>query len=85
MISRPKYFADPPEELSLPYGDDMGMMTDLSESFTRAVNAVLLVAALLAFVTTALVSTFITRRIVSPMQQVKEASQRYTNPLGASG
>ena len=36
MISRPNYFADLPDEFSRPYKDDMGRMTDLTESFTRA-------------------------------------------------
>lgn len=53
-----------------------GMMTDLTESFSRAVNEVLLVAASLAFVTAVLVSTFVTRRIVKPVQAMKAASQR---------
>jgi histidine kinase len=57
-------------------GGSMGMMTDLSESFTRAVNEVLLVAASLAVVTAVLVSTFVTRRIVRPVQEMKEASRR---------
>jgi histidine kinase len=55
---------------------DTSMMTDLTESFSRTVNEVLLVAALLAFVTAVLVSTFITRRIVQPVQAMKAASQR---------
>ena len=53
-----------------------GMMTDLTESFSRAVNEVLLVAASLAVVTAVLVSTFVTRRIVKPVQAMKAASQR---------
>lgn len=57
-------------------GSNMGMMTDLSESFTRAVNEVLLVAASLAFVTAVLVSTFVTRRIVRPIQEMTVASRR---------
>lgn len=57
-------------------GGNMGMMTDLSESFARAVNEVLLVAASLAVVTAVLVSTFVTRRIVRPVQEMKGASRR---------
>jgi len=57
-------------------GGSTGMMTDLTESFSRAVNEVLLVAASLAFVTAVLVSTFVTRRIVKPVQAMKAASQR---------
>jgi len=57
-------------------GDMGGMMADLSENFSRAINEVLLVAATAAFVTALLVSTFITRRIVSPIQEMKRVSQR---------
>ena len=57
-------------------GGSTDMMTDLTESFSRAVNEVLLVAASLAVVTAVLVSTFITQRIVQPVQQMKKASQR---------
>ena len=63
-------------QMSAMMGADMGMMTDLTESFTRAVNEVLLVAASLAFVTAVLISTIVTRRIVKPVQQMKNASQR---------
>lgn len=54
----------------------MGMMTDLSASFTRAINEVLLVATSLAIVTAVLVSTLVTRRIVRPIQEMKGASRR---------
>jgi len=58
-------------------GENMGgMMADLSENFRRAVNEVLLVAAMAAFITAVLVSTFVTRRIVTPIQEMKRASQR---------
>jgi len=63
-------------EMASMMGGSMGMMTDLTESFTRAVNEVLLVAASLAFVTAVLISTFVTRRIVRPVQAMKAASQR---------
>ncbi len=63
-------------QMSAMMGGDMGMMTDLTESFTRAVNEVLLVATSLAFVTAVLVSTFVTRRIVKPVQAMKQASRR---------
>lgn len=56
-------------------GGNMGMMTDLNESFARAVNEVLLVAASLAVVTAVLVSTFVTRRIVQPVEEMKKASR----------
>ncbi len=60
-------------------GGNTGMMTDLTENFTRAVNEVVLVAASLAFVTAVLVSTFVTRRIVKPVQAMTAASQRIAN------
>jgi histidine kinase len=53
-----------------------GMMADLTENFRTAVNEILLVAAGIATVTAVLVSGFVTRRIVSPVQQMKEASRR---------
>ncbi|MCB9010050.1 MAG: HAMP domain-containing protein [Ardenticatenaceae bacterium] len=56
-----------------------GMMTDLTANFRTAVNEILLVAAGIATVTAVLVSSFVTRRIVSPVQQMKEASQRIAN------
>ena len=63
-------------QMSTMMGGSTGMMTDLTESFGRTVNEVLLVAASLAFVTAVLVSTFVTRRIVKPVQEMKAASQR---------
>ncbi|MGB3717748.1 MAG: ATP-binding protein [Candidatus Promineifilaceae bacterium] len=58
-------------------GDDMGgMMGDLTENFQRAINEVLLIAALAATVTAVLVSSFVTRRIVSPIEEMTRASQR---------
>lgn len=66
-------------EMAPMMGGSMGMMTDLTESFTQTVNEVLLVAASLAFVTAVLVSTFVTRRIVKPVQAMKTASQRIAN------
>ncbi|MAT97064.1 MAG: two-component sensor histidine kinase [Anaerolineaceae bacterium] len=63
-------------EMAPMMGGSMGMMTDLTESFTQTVNEVLLVAASLAFVTAVVVSTFVTRRIVKPVQEMKSASQR---------
>ncbi len=63
-------------EMAPMMGGSMGMMTDLTESFTQTVDEVLLVAASLAFVTAVVVSTFVTRRIVKPVQEMKSASQR---------
>lgn len=65
--------------MSAMMGSDMGMMTDLTENFTQAVNEVLFVATSLAFVAAVLVSTFVTRRIVKPVQEMKAASQRIAN------
>lgn len=66
-------------EMAPMMGGNMGMMTDLTESFTQTVNEVLLVATSLAFLTAVLVSTFVTRRIVKPVQEMKAASQRIAN------
>ncbi|MBE2199136.1 MAG: HAMP domain-containing protein, partial [Anaerolinea sp.] len=66
-------------EMAPMMGSSMGMMTDLTENFTQAINEVLFVAASLAFVTAVLVSTFITRRIIKPVQEMKAASQRIAN------
>jgi histidine kinase len=60
-------------------GNMGGMMSDLTANFRTAVNEILLVAAGIATVTAVLVSSFVTRRIVSPVQQMKEASQRIAN------
>ncbi len=57
-------------------GGDMGMMADLSENFRQAINEVLVVAASLAFVTAVVVSSFVTRRIVRPVQAMTAASRR---------
>jgi histidine kinase len=66
-------------DMSAVMGSNMGMMTDLTENFTQAINEVLLVAASLAVVTAVLVSTFVTRRIVKPVQTMTAASQRIAN------
>jgi histidine kinase len=55
------------------------MMSDLTDSFRTAVNEILLVATGIATITAVLVSTFVTRRIVSPVQEMKAASQRIAN------
>jgi histidine kinase len=58
-------------------GENMGgMVTDLTDNFQRAINEVLWVAASVAFVTAVIISSFVTRRIVSPVRAMKEASQR---------
>ena len=51
------------------------MMGDLTESFQRAVNEILLVAATLATITAVFVSTYVTRRIVKPVREMQEASR----------
>lgn len=57
-------------------GNNMGgMMTDLTDSFQAAINEILLVAASLAFATAVIVSTFVTRRIVKPIQEMQTASR----------
>ena len=53
-----------------------GMMGDLTENVRSAINEVLLIAALAATATAVLVSSFVTRRIVSPIEEMTEASQR---------
>jgi histidine kinase len=49
---------------------------DLNESFAIAVNQVLLIASAAALLTAIAVSTFVTRRLVGPIQRMKTASQR---------
>jgi histidine kinase len=66
-------------EMTTIMGGGMGMMSDLTENFTQAINEVLFVAASLAFGAAVLVSTFVTRRIVKPVQEMKAASQRIAN------
>jgi histidine kinase len=53
-----------------------GMMGDLTQSFQRVVNETLIVAAALATVTAAIVSTIVTRRIVGPVNRMQMASRR---------
>ncbi len=55
---------------------DSGMMQDLLEDFGKAINEVLLVAAGLATITAIIVSTFVTRRIIQPIQEMTAVSQR---------
>lgn len=57
-------------------GSNMGMMGGVNESFRAAVNEVLVVAAGAALVTAVLVSMFVTRRIVAPIEAMQQASQR---------
>lgn len=52
------------------------MATDLLENFRTAVNEILLVSAGLAMMTAVIISTFVTRRIIQPIQAMTAASQR---------
>jgi signal transduction histidine kinase len=63
--------------MTLIMGDGMGeMMGDLNTNFQRAVNEILLISAVAATVAAVLVSSFVTRRIVSPIQELEQASHR---------
>ncbi len=53
-----------------------GMMGDLRDNFTAAVNEVLVVAAVAAIVAAVMVSIFTARRIIGPLHAMTEASQR---------
>lgn len=57
-------------------GGNMGMMADLNESVRRAINEVLAVAATAAFLAAMIISSFVTRRIVGPIETMKQVSQR---------
>ena len=52
------------------------LIEDLNESFAVAVNQILLIAAGAALLTAVAVSTFVTRRLVGPIQRMQAASQR---------
>ena len=60
-------------------GSMSGMMGDFTESFQRAVNEILLVAATLAVIVAVFVSTFVTRRIVTPVRKMQLASSHIAN------
>lgn len=57
-------------------GSSQALVEDLNASFAQAVTQVLLIAASAALVAAVIVSTFVTRRLVSPIQRMKVASQR---------
>ncbi|MBC8446706.1 MAG: HAMP domain-containing protein [Chloroflexi bacterium] len=57
-------------------GYDPALAADLHESFQAAVNEILVVATLAAFLAAVVVSTFTARRIVGPIRAMMEASQR---------
>jgi signal transduction histidine kinase len=52
------------------------MMTDLVENFQLALNEILLVSSILSIITAVFVSSFVTRRIVKPVEEMQIASQR---------
>ena len=57
-------------------GGSEALVEDLNESFAMAVNQILLVAAAAALLTAVVVSTFVTRRLVRPIQRMRDASER---------
>lgn len=57
-------------------GVDAALIDDLNQSFVTAVNEILAVAAIAALITAIIVSTYVTRRIVGPVQKMQQASQR---------
>lgn len=57
-------------------GGGQALIEDLNESYAQAVNQILFVAAGAALLTAIAVSTFVTRRLVGPIQRMKAASQR---------
>lgn len=57
-------------------GGSETLAEDLNESFAVAVSQILVIAATAALLTAVLVSTFVTRRLVRPIQQMRDASQR---------
>jgi signal transduction histidine kinase len=57
-------------------GGSEALVADLNESFSQAVSQILLLAASAALLAALIVSTFVTRRLVSPIQRMKTASQR---------
>jgi signal transduction histidine kinase len=57
-------------------GDNPSLVADLDENFHAAVNEILVVAALAAFLAAVAVSIFTARRIVGPLQVMMRASQR---------
>jgi len=57
-------------------GDNAELVADLDTNFHAAINEVLLVAAMAALAAAAMVSTFVARRIVGPIQAMMQASGR---------
>lgn len=68
------------DNMQMMMGDmDSGMMLSLLEDFRTAINEVLFLSATLAMITAVIVSTFVTRRIVRPVQEMTAASRRIAN------
>ncbi len=57
-------------------GENPSLVADLDANFRAAVNEILVVAALAAFLAAVAVSIFTARRIVGPLQAMMKASQR---------
>ncbi len=57
-------------------GDDPALKEEMRESFMFAVDEVMLVAAMVAFLSALLFSSYVARRIVRPVQQMMRASRR---------
>ncbi len=54
----------------------VGMMGDLRDNFTAAVNEILLIAAVVSVIAAIVVSLFTARRIVEPLRDMTEVSRR---------
>jgi len=57
-------------------GDDPLLKEEMRESFMIAVDEIIVVAALVAFLSAVVFSTYVARRIVGPVQQMMHASRR---------
>jgi signal transduction histidine kinase len=58
------------------FGNDPELREQLRASFMIALNEIMLVAAVVAFLSAVVLSSYIARRIVGPIQQMMRASQR---------
>ena len=79
QLSAPRALADHAvrmREMLQTMGGSEVLVEDLNESFALAVNQILFFAAAAALLTAVVVSTFVTRRLVGPIQRMKVASQR---------
>jgi signal transduction histidine kinase len=57
-------------------GDDPVLKEEMRDSFMTAVNETMIVAAVVAFLSAIVFSSYVARRIVGPVQQMMRASQR---------